>query len=129
MDWVHYIEHTHPGVVELYGWLDSLAPFAREHELGRLDELMEAAAHGRLQDSGDALTPIKPVRVDPEIFELRHKMLPKAVRFYHGEPGELPNALIALHHHMKADGSAQEPHIQHAAERYADGRGSLWGTI
>lgn len=125
-DWVDYTDPDHEGLHEIEEWLNTLAPFARQIELGRVEDLMEAAAQGRLFDSNDELTPIKPIRRDPEIFEIRHKALTKALRFYHGEPPELPVALVAVHRHIKTSNEQQEGHVKHAAKRYADGRSGLW---
>ena len=129
LEWIDYIDDGHESVAELEQWFNTLPRFAQEHELGRLDDLWEAAASGRLMDSGDQLTPIKPVRADPEIFELRHKALTKKLRFYHGEPSELPFALVALHRHIKADDRDQEAQIQYAAQRYNEGRVTMWDTL
>jgi len=124
--WHVYVDTNHPGVEELDEWLNSLQPFARNHELGRLDDVFEAAAKGLLEDSGDERTPIKPISKDPEIYELRHKALSKSLRFYHGEPDELPTTLVAVHRHIKTTTEEQEEHIVHAAHRYVDGRDSNW---
>lgn len=125
-EWMDYTDPSHQGLLEIEQWLQSLAPFAREIELGRVEDLMEAAAQGQLFDSNDALTPIKPVRRDPEIYEIRYKGLTKALRFYHGEPRELPEALVAVHRHIKTSNKQQQAHIEHAAQRYDDGRSHLW---
>ncbi|KTR76176.1 hypothetical protein NS234_12155 [Microbacterium oxydans] len=100
----------------------------RDHELGRMDNLLERAEQGKLEDSGDETTPIAPIRHDPEIYELRHQALSKKMRLYHGEPLELPMALVALHRHIKVNDEHQQQQIEHAAERYNDGRDSLWNN-
>jgi len=127
LTWRDYEEKTHPSLVSLNAWLAQLAPFARAHELGEIDELMEAAAQGQLWDSADETTPIKPIREDPEIFELRRTSLSKKLRFYHGEPVEMPAHLVRLHRHIKDGKSSQQIEIEHAAKRYDDGRQSSWG--
>lgn len=98
-------------------WLNSLKPFARLHEVGEIADLFEAAAMGHLEDTGDASTPIKPIRSDPELFELRRRALSKQLRFYHGEPEAYPDALIALHKHLK-DAATQQQEIDFAVNRY-----------
>jgi len=124
---VEYVDETHPSVVGLAAWLDSLAPFARAHEEGEIDELLEAAAQGELEESGDERTPIKPIRVNPELFELRRKALVMNLRFYHGEPQALPTSLVALHRHIKGRGGpTQQQEINQAALRYAAGRPTNW---
>jgi hypothetical protein len=111
---------------ELANWLGQLTVPMREHELGRLDNLLGRAERGELEDSGDDHTPIKPIREDPEIYELRHQALSKKIRLYHGEPTELPMSLVALHRHIKVDGRDQQRQIEYAADRYEQGRESLW---
>lgn len=106
--------------------MSELAPFARSIEQGEIDDLFEAASRGELWDTGDVRTPIKPIRLDPEIFELRRTALSKMLRFYHGEPIVLPNSLVGLHRHIKKDDPSQQIEIEHAAARYAHGRRDLW---
>jgi hypothetical protein len=67
--WQDYIDDSHQSVAALDAWLQSLASFSRSHELGEIDDLLEAAALGELEDTGDARTPIKPIRTNPD--ELR----------------------------------------------------------
>ncbi len=112
--------------MELETWLEGLTPFARNHELGRIDDLLESASFGELEDSGDAVTPIKPIRMDPEIFEIRHTALSKKLRFYHGEPAELATSLVSVHRHIKVGDEHQESQIEFAADRYTNGRDALW---
>ncbi|MFA6298782.1 MAG: hypothetical protein WC642_06430 [Nocardioides sp.] len=71
-------------------------------------------------------TKIKPIRLDPEIYELRRTALSKALRFYHGEPNELPLDLVAVHRHIKDDELGQQAEIEYAADRYNAGRASRW---
>lgn len=124
--WRDWVDDTHQSVLTLEGWLSTLIPVARAIEQGEIDDLFEAAARGELSDSGDQRTPIKPVRIDPEIFELRRTALNKMLRFYHGEPTSLPKVLVALHRHIKTDDAAQQDEIEHAAARYDMGRQSHW---
>lgn len=126
MMWVDFVDPVHPSVSDLDQWLQGLPPFARVHEEGEIEELMEAAAAGQLWDSGDATTHIKPIREDPEVFELRRSALSKKLRFYHGEPAELPRGLVALHRHIKTSDAAQQVEIEYTAGRYQDGRTTRW---
>lgn len=128
LEWVDYVDTTHASVQELEEWLASLSPFARNHELGEIEDLMEAASNGELWDSGDETTRIKPIREDPEVFELRRTALSKKLRFYHGEPAHLPTALVALHRHIKVDTVGQQVEIEHAAARYTEGRAKRWAS-
>jgi hypothetical protein len=118
--WQYYIDQSHESVLALEAWLGSLPLFSRSHELGEIDDLFEAAALGELEDTGDARTPIKPIRSDPDVYELRRKALSKHLRFYHAEPSEIPDGLLALHKHMK-DSGLQQDEIDFAVTRYADG--------
>lgn len=126
LTWRDFTDTAHPAVAAFNVWLESLPRFARLHEEGEIDDLMEAAEAGLLEDSGDHRTLIKPIRRNPEIFELRRTALSKKLRFYHGEPRELPRHLVKLHRHIKLDDASQELEILHAAERYLSGRPASW---
>lgn len=126
LTWKSHVDESHPSVVAFDHWLASLAPFARQIELGEIEELMEAAAYGQLWDSADATTPIKPIHEHPEIFELRRRGLSKALRFYHAEPSELPFALVAIHRHIKIGRREQQREIVCAAQRYGLGADDNW---
>lgn len=121
-EWQHEEQQSHPSVVALDDWLASLPPFSRSHEEGEIDDLFEAAASGLLWDSGDSTTPIKPVFEDPEVYELRRTALTKKLRFYHAEPWRAPAKLVALHRHIKVDGSTQQREIEDAADWYDEVR-------
>lgn len=126
LTWKYYVDESHPSVVAYERWLASLAPFVREHELGEIEELMEAAACGALWESADAKTPIKAINEHPEIFELRRRGLSKALRFYHAEPERLPSALVAIHRHIKTGPREQQREIEYAAQRYELCAESIW---
>lgn len=123
--WQWYLDESNESVVALDAWLQSLQPFSRAHEQGEIDDLLEAAALGELEDTGDARTPIKPIRTDPDVYELRRRALSKKLRFYHAEPVELPDGLLGLHKHMK-DGDEQQAEIDFAVDRYKTGRPTAW---
>lgn len=116
--WAHEHDPEHPSVVELNSWLATLAPFARIHEEGEIDGLLEDAQFGRLWDTEDPTTKIKPIVMDPEVYELRHQALSKKLRFYHGEPAQAPDLLVGLHRHIKHDDSSQQQEIEHSVRRY-----------
>jgi len=126
LSWRDYVDLFNPSVISLEKWLGTLASFPRNIEQGEIDDLMEAAEGGMLEDSGDHRTEIKPIRRNPDIFELRRTALSKRLRFYHGEPKELPRHLVKLHRHIKIDEATQEVEILFAAERYVGGRDTLW---
>jgi hypothetical protein len=126
LEWRGYVDESHPSVSAISSWMNTLTPWARAHEEGEIDDLMDAAANGELWDSGDETTKIKPIRKDPEIFELRYTALSKKLRFYHGEPLELPRSLVSLHRHIKTTASSQQFEIVYAADRYTSGRSTAW---
>lgn len=125
-EWRDYIDDQHPSVREIAEWLSSLPHFEQEHQKGEIEALLERAAAGLIEDSADAKTSIKPIWEDPEIFELRRRALTKHLRFYHGEPEELPKHLIAVHKHIKHDSRSQQLEIEDAAGRYRAGRPNRW---
>ena len=116
--WRTFYDLQHPSVRELEEWLNSLSPFNRMHELGRIDDLFDKAANGQLWDSNDSKTPIKPINSDPELFELRHTALKKPLRFYHAEPPRYPRYLIGLHKHIKSSPDSQQSEIEFAIRSY-----------
>lgn len=118
--WHSHVDADHASVVSLDDWLQTLAPFARQGQLGEIDDLMDAASRGELEDTGDARTPIKPIVTNPDIYELRRQALTKKLRFYHAEPPEDATALVALHKHIKVDGKSQQTEINYAVTRYGD---------
>jgi hypothetical protein len=124
--WRDYRDQERQAAVELDTWMSTLPVFERLHQEGENDDLLEAAARGELWDSGDETTKIKPIVTNPDIYELRRTALTKKLRFYHGEPSELPLMLIGLHRHMKTDNTSQQVEIQHAADRYIAGHPSFW---
>ena len=126
MDWRDHVDASHPSVIAMDAWLKSLHPFERRIQEAEIEELLEAAAAGRLWDSGDAKTKIKPIRDKPEVYELRRKALTKMLRFYHAEPTELPRSLVALHRHIKIDAPSQQREIDHAASMYVAARRAGW---
>lgn len=118
LEWVNFTDESHPAVVELTDWLNTLNIFTREHELGQIDALFDSAAQGLLFDGGDETTKIKPIRKDPDLYELRRTALSKRLRFYHGEPRAEPQRLYQLHRHIKHNNAYQDSQIDHAQKIY-----------
>ncbi len=118
LKWVDAVDSSDSSVMCLELWLADLSPFARAHELGEIDRLFTMAAAGDLWDSGDARTPIKPIRSSSEIYELRRLSLSKQLRFYHGEPTFAPSLLVALQRHIKSGRDSQQREIEIATDRY-----------
>lgn len=134
-EWRRYIDDSHPAVQKFVGWLESLAPFSRNHLLGEYEGLLELAEMGMIDHRDPpSVTRIKPVRNRPEMWELRWQMLNRKVRQYHGEPASHSGVLVALHLHVKfeptmASGmvkSLQDAAIKYAARRYHLGRSDGW---
>lgn len=115
---VDFVDKEHEEVQKLYGWLLGLDPWLRDHELGTIAELFETAARGELVPTRGGGTPIKPIWTDPELFELRHRVLTTPVRFYHGEPDRHPDAMVHLHEHIKTGAAHQQEQIDFAVRRY-----------
>lgn len=109
--WFHAEDRAHQQMIEFEAWLAGMTAFNRVHEEGEIEELFDAASEGRLEDTGDNYSPIKPVTHKPEIFELRRKSgaeHPRTyLRFYHSEPAVRPKDLIALHRHIKTSDDSQ----------------------
>ncbi|MFZ4894249.1 hypothetical protein ACL9RL_07355 [Plantibacter sp. Mn2098] len=127
--WHDLVDPAHASVVEFTDWLSELKPFARDFVTGQIAGLMDEAASGRLEDSGDEKTPIKPAHPNPEVYELRSTQLNKKLRFYHGEPSQLPTFLVALHMHIKSTTALQGVEIAHATRKYLQSAETNWGVI
>lgn len=131
MEWKDYIDPAHASVRELDEWVVGLAPFAQDFVLGEIAALRELAAAGDIPVGDRRLDPI---RVDPDVYELRWTLLSKKVRQYHGEPRRMPAELVRLHIHIKAliDGNQastkaiQDAEIRHARLRYRIGERTDW---
>jgi hypothetical protein len=76
--WHEYTDASHDSLIAFAEWLATLAPFARSGVTGEIEALLDEAAAGRLEDTGDEKTPIKPAYPDPEVYELRLKSLSKS---------------------------------------------------
>lgn len=125
--WRDLVDPDHEAVAALEAWLQSLPRFTMLNEPGRIDELLEAAASGRIADAGDSVTTrIKPIRSDPELWELRHQALSKPLRFYHAEPVNHPDVLVKLHRHIKIGKNDQQSQIEHASRRFHLGDEVNW---
>ena len=123
MNWLDFVDDSHPSAIALVDWISGLAPFNQTWVLGQIDGLFEVAAEGGIVDEGEIR--LKPIRSDPDIYELRWTLLTKKIRHYHAEPIRQPDLLVKLHHHIKelfddpAETSrAQNVEIQHAQDRY-----------
>lgn len=133
LTWVDYVDSAHPSPIELDDWIDSLAPFARDSVLGQIDALRDLAAEGGIRDGDESR--LKPIARDPDMYELRWKLLNKAVRQYHAEPRSLPTTLVKLHIHIKKSGASkvetknlQNSEISQAILRHRGGIASHWGS-
>lgn len=127
--WRDHIDGNRACVQEYDDFVAKLPPVPRAAAKANLKVLMNRAAQGRLWQADDDSTEIKPVRKDPELYELRWKILTIHARMYHAEPEVAPAELWALNRHLKgaySEGGSewhsqahQQAEIDHSAARYA----------
>jgi hypothetical protein len=129
--WRDYLDEHHDSTTELTDWIESLPPFAQSSVLGQIDALFELAASGQIQIGDEGK--LRPIRRDPDLYELKWKLLSKAVRQYHAEPPQYPDDLVKLHIHIKSmrktsagTRAAQDMEISQAQLRYVTGESSEW---
>lgn len=129
-NWIHIEETGHPQYIAIEAWLDAMTDTVRAIEEEEIEELFEAASAGKLEDSGDNFSPIKPVTHIPEIFELRRRSTatkPRVyLRFYHCEPPALPSSLIGLHRHIKTSDDDQTDALAQAIKQHSLGNSIGW---
>lgn len=137
MTWRDYWDESDPSVLEFAQWLASLHPSVLKDVVARFDSLRERAALGRIVIPEDGTVgDLDAIVRDPDLYELRWTVLTKVIRQYHGEPPGLPNDLVNLHIHIKADTVRRELHtdptqdqeISKAMLRYRAGETRGWGT-
>lgn len=134
-----FLDSDHESLVELQDWLDTLSEVDRELVEEEIEDLLEAASRGRIPKP--VYENLVRVGIDPMFLELRwlfrglgkrSKDVP--VRQYHAEPTELPDALVALHRHIKKwkgltkaqRDELQETEMRYAKFRYIAGKSSQW---
>ena len=104
LEWVDRSDPADQAEVELVAWIMSLSPFARTPVLGAIAALRELAAAGEIAPLPGQYShenDLKPIRDQPEVFELRWKQLNKMIRQYHAEPAAQTDYLFKLHAHIK----------------------------
>ena len=121
-EWEDCVDYNHPAVKEVGRILGSLPPDALNHELGRIEQLVDEAKNGLLSDSGDYATKIKPIRRNPDLYELRLKLLEGMemedldnyvlLRIYTADPPDRPKVIQQLHMHDKHGKPAGDQDIQ-----------------
>lgn len=98
---------------------------------------LRRAAHGELRSGGNNREPVGPVRLNPDIWEIRWKLGRLGeFRLYHAEPDDEPQ-LVALRFHEKDSSSEdadtiddlQEDEMRLAGTRYDDGVNNRWGHV
>jgi hypothetical protein len=131
LEWVFYNDVEHPSEVALVAWIESQLPFNQTFIIGQIEALRELASQGLLEYPDRRLDAI---RHEPEIYELRWKLLTTMVRQYHGEPKDFDGHLIKLHSHIKKQfrsrhetTRAQDGEIAQAALQYQKGEPESWG--
>jgi hypothetical protein len=131
LEWRPYIDENSEGFRGVNILIASLSDLDQEMLVGSILALRELAASGEIPENDEA---IGPVRLDPEIYELRWRMSGALIRQYHAEPSRLPDLLVLLHIHQKATATEsdslttelQDAEISYAALRYAAGEKSDW---
>lgn len=131
LEWRIFLDEDSDGCRSLAAFLMTLSEADRELAVGSILALRELAAKGEIPEDDDA---IGPVRIDPDLFELRWDMFGALVRQYHAEPQALPDVLVLLHMHQKhlateSDSltkEMQDQEISYAALRYAAGEKRAW---
>lgn len=117
--------HSQSDLQTLYGEYKALNQRAQ-------DGLLTEGTEGNKKASTD----LKPIRKDPEVWELRWPLPHHApLRQYHAEPTTEPALLLVLKVHLKdltsADSAtisaSQNAEIAEARSRYFRGRGDRWG--
>ena len=135
LEWQPFRDEGHPSVQAVGAWLGSMSQLDREAAVGDILALRALAANGAIVEGEDeGYASLKPIRRDPDLFELRWYMFGKHVRQYHAEPPEMPIKLIDLHLHLKtivprddaATRSAQDEEISWAQMRYFGGKSRQW---
>lgn len=77
---------------------------------------------------------LEPVRLDPQLWEMKWKFKKRLFRLYHAEPTGQPQ-FVALRFHQKDTSSGDDATIQRlqdleielASERYDNGQSASWG--
>ena len=136
MQWHGYVDEDDASVAEFASWLTTLPPFAQKDAVARMDALEARAAIGEIEvpQDDDQFADLDAIRRNPDVYELRWRILTKQIRQYHGEPDGCPNHLVRLHLHIKGDtmrrdataDSQQEIEIRKAVKRYQDGAPLIW---
>jgi hypothetical protein len=104
--------------------------------IGEIVALKERAALGLIPFGDEDDPDLKPIRANPDIYELRWRFGDLLLRQYHAEPPERPDDLIELHFHRKDVSShdddtiskLQDVEISQAQLRYRGGEGSGWSA-
>lgn len=118
MRWFDATEWDHPSVVEVEEHFAAKGMAVLLQARGRIAMFEDKAAYGRLYAVDDDSTEISPIWKDPDVYEIRFKVLTAMVRLYHGEPASYPDVLVKLHRHIKEDTDSQQLEIDHAVEVY-----------
>jgi hypothetical protein len=117
LTWRNYEDEEGTDVVAL-----ETATALRAHPLPRAEliaryaeitQLRDAASRGELIPDED----VKPISLDPELWELRWRFGREIYRQYHAEPVNMPGWLVALRFHRKhvvPGDDAQTASLQHA---------------
>lgn len=101
--------------------------------VGNIRGRLRNAARGQLPENQEDV--IEPVRLHPELWEIKWKLKPKSLlRMYHVEPDGKPE-LVALRFHLKVTDNLTDKQIEDlqdkemdvAHDRASDGEPNRWG--
>lgn len=111
------------------GMRRGVTPSEMQLRIAEIEAVIERARFGELVDRDE----LKPIYVDPELWEIRTRINNKLVRIYHAEPQSFTDLMVGLRAHFKwVDGSGREierrqnAEMSHAARRFREGSSRQW---
>lgn len=136
LDWIDFRDDENEQTNLALSAILALPEAQQELVIGEIVALRERAALGLIPYGDENDPDLKPIRTDPDVYELRWRFGSVLLRQYHAEPPELPNALVDLHFHRKDVSSnddtkiaaLQDVEISQAQLRYLGGRSHLWAS-
>lgn len=133
MTWVDFQDPTNTATKQALSKILELPLVDQQLLIGQIVALNARAANGNVPFGDDRI--LRPIRVDPDIYELKWSHGGLLFRQYHGEPKSLPDTLIQLHFHEKDVSSGNDTIIEHLQDlqisqarlRYSAGETNSWG--
>ena len=136
LDWMDFRDDENEQTKLALTAILALPEAQQELVIGEILALRERAEMGLIPFGDEDDPDLKPIRSDPDVYELRWRFGSLLLRQYHAEPPELSNALVDLHFHRKDVSSnddatisdLQDIEISQAQLRYDGGRSRLWSS-